>query len=383
MTQLLVTIEKWTEMLDNAEPLDVIYLDFKKAFDTVPHHRLGLKLKAYGISGQLHTWIKDFLSERKQRVIINGKPSQYAEVTSGIPQGSVLGPILFVIFINDLPEVISTTAKIFADDTKLFHSTKTPEQQQQLQNDLNNLVHWSEEWQLHFNDTKCKVMHLGNKNQQAKYQMRGTTLEAVSQEKDLGVTVDDKLLFHQHVAAAANKASRMLYLIKSTFTCLDQSTVPLLYKSLVRPHLEYGNVIWSPHTKKDQLEIEKVQRRATRMIPSLRGLTYEERLRRLHLPSLCHRRRRGDMIQVYKIINGLDRLETSTFFELQTTSTTRGHSQKFYKRKCRLDIRKYSFSYRIVNDWNSLPTTAIESKTLNTFKTHLDRFWKQERYRLP
>jgi len=250
MTQLLVTLEMWTEMIDKSEPIDVIYLDFKKAFDTVPHHRLISKLKAYGISGPLLDWIKDFLTDRRQKVIVNQKSSEFKTVTSGIPQGSVLGPILFVIFINDLPETVKTTVKIFADDTKLFHCTKTAQQQQQLQDDLNKLTQWSEEWQLLFNENKCKVMHLGRNNQHKEYKMNKTTLEAVNEEKDLGVIIDNKLLFHNHVATAVNKASRLLGLIKGTFTCLDENTIPHLYKALVRPHLEYGNVIWSPHTKK-------------------------------------------------------------------------------------------------------------------------------------
>ena len=151
MTQLLTTLEIWSEILDSGAPIDTIYLDFRKAFDTVPHQRLLAKLEAYGITGNTLGWIRNFLLERRQRVVVNGKLSAWALILSGIPQGSVLGPILFVIFINDLPDVVTSMVQIFADDTKLFHSVHSPQHHVQLQNDLDNLVEWSQKWQLGFN----------------------------------------------------------------------------------------------------------------------------------------------------------------------------------------------------------------------------------------
>jgi len=136
VTQLLVTLELWTELLDSGAPIDVIYWDFQKGFDTVPHQRLLRKLKAYGITGKVLEWIQDFLSGRRQRVVVNGKLSSWTDILSRIPQGSVLGPILFVIFINDLPDVVSSTAKIFADDTKLFQAIRKIEDHDVMQQDL-------------------------------------------------------------------------------------------------------------------------------------------------------------------------------------------------------------------------------------------------------
>ena len=186
------------------------------------------------------------LSDRKQRVYVNHKPSDWANVISGIPQGSVLGPILFVLFINDLPDVVSSTVKIFADDTKIFDQVNTPEGCEQIQRDIDRLSQWSKEWQLRFNEKKCKVMHLGHKNTNNTYTMNNSLLESTEDEKDLGVITDNHLNYKKHVISAVNKASRMLGLIRSTFTCLDVNTVPTLYKAMVRPHLEYGNIIWSP-----------------------------------------------------------------------------------------------------------------------------------------
>ena len=164
MTQLLITLELWTKILDRGVSLDCIYLDFKKAFDSVPHERLLSKLDAYGIGGPLKAWIKDFLLDKKQRVVVNSKLSSWSLVLIGIPQGSVLGPIIFVIFINDLPDQIRNTVKIFSGDSQIFRALHEPEDYSYLQDDLDRLVEWSQLWQLHFNDSKCKVLHMGNSN---------------------------------------------------------------------------------------------------------------------------------------------------------------------------------------------------------------------------
>ena len=141
--------------------MDVVYLDFQKAFDTVPHQRLLKKLAAYGIHGHLYSWIEDFLKERKQKVVLNGEESSWATVSSGIPQGSVLGPTLFLIYINDLPEVVDSVIKLFADDTKLYNRVNTVTDMEYLQKDLDNLVKWSADWQLRFNSSKCHHLHIG------------------------------------------------------------------------------------------------------------------------------------------------------------------------------------------------------------------------------
>ena len=177
----------------------MLYLDFHNAFDTVPHRRLLKKLDAYGIKGDLLTWIENFLSGRRQRVTVNGKLSTWAEIFSGIPQGSVLGPVLFVIYINDLPDELVCTAKIFADDTKLFQGFSSPDDQTRVQEDLNNLLTWSQRWQMGFNKDKCKTLHLGTTNPGWEYCINDTTLETTSDEKDLGVTIDSDLKFQAHM----------------------------------------------------------------------------------------------------------------------------------------------------------------------------------------
>ena len=189
--------------------------------------------------------------------------------------------------------------------------------------------------------------------------MSSTSLEPTTDEKYLGVTIDQDLKFHLHVSKAVNKASRMLGLVRATFTCLDELTLPKLFTTVVRPHLEYGNVIWSPRFRRDRLEVEKIQRRSTKLIPSLRNMPYSDKLEALKLPSLYHRRRRGDMMQTFKILKGIDRLDPGDFFSLADKSFIRGHSLKIVKQRSRLTLRQNAFSQRVINDWNALPAHVI------------------------
>ena len=315
ITQLLEVMEDLTNMIENRNTIDIIYLDFRKAFDTVPHERLLLKLKSYGISGNLLIWIKQFLNDRTQKVKVGKEFSKEKNVISGIPQGSVLGPVLFTIFINDLPEVINSTCKIFADDTKLYDSSL---QSDSIQVDLIHIQEWSHTWQLYFNTEKCKVLHMGKNNPKKQYMMQqDNNLMAVNTcltEKDLGVTFDGGLDFDIHISAAINKANQMLGIIRRCFRYLDNRSFLNLYKAMVRPHLEYGNIIWYPLWKRQSSAIEKVQRRATKMIPQLKTLSYQCRMETLGLPSLKARRTRGDLIQAYKIFNRIDDLDFNSFF---------------------------------------------------------------------
>ena len=237
-SQLLEVMEDWSAAVENGEQVDVVYLDFAKAFDSVPHLRLISKLHTYGIRGKLLKWIAAFLLGRRQRVVIEGSKSDWKPVTSGIPQGSVLGPTLFTLFVNDMPQQVSGCIKLFADDTKLYRRVSGKDGA--LQTDIDALVTWSKKWLLPFNENKCRVMHIGGSNSEHSYLLNGTALGKVREEKDLGIIIDDQLKFHQQTAAAISKASQMLAVVRRSFATLDEFTLPLLYKSMVRPFLEYG-----------------------------------------------------------------------------------------------------------------------------------------------
>ena len=388
ITQLLETLDIWTEILDDGGGIDVVYTDFMKAFDSVPHRRLVAKTEAYGVRGKVLRWIKDFLSGRTQEVCVNGTKSEPAAVTSGIPQGSVLGPILFVIYINDLPDCVKCDAKLFADDTKIFTRSDIKENREQLQRDLDALHNWSNDWQLRFHPEKCCVMRLGNKDENVTYTMKGTddkgeekvyTLKESKEEKDLGVIVDNELDFKKHVATVTSKANRTLGIIRRSFTHLANDTFVLLYKAVVRPTLEYGHAIYNPHLKTLCCELEDVQRRATRLLGNLKELPYNERLKKLKLESLEFRRERGDMIDVYKFLNNIYDTDKPNFTTVDPESRkTRGHSKKIIKQRGKLKTRLNFFSYRVVNQWNELPEEVISAKSLNAFKNRLDTFWKDK-----
>ena len=188
-------MEHWTNILDKGYPVDIIYIDFSKAFDIVPHQRLLKKMENLGIAGNTLQWIKSFLSDRKQRVRVKNEFSSWTSVKSGIPQGSVLGPILFVMFINDMPDIVKSMCLLFADDAKIFRSVHHSSDYTELQEDLNELTKWSTRWQLPFNIDKCKSLHMGKNNKKLTYEMDGKKLKPVKEEKDLGVLVDDELKF--------------------------------------------------------------------------------------------------------------------------------------------------------------------------------------------
>ena len=375
LTNLLEYLEFVTNYVDQGYPIDVIYLDFQKAFDKVPHRRLMLKINAMGIIGDVSNWIENWLKDRYQRVVLLGNCSRWIKVRSGVPQGSVLGPLLFLIYINDIDECVNSKLLKFADDTKIFSVVASQNDVDKLRDDLENLCKWSNEWLMLFNIDKCKVMHIGYNNAQADYVMEGNTLNVVTEERDLGILVQNNMKWDQQCSKSVKMANRILGMIKRNFDYLDGDMVLQLYKSLVRPHLEYCVQAWRPHLQKDIDLLERVQRRATKLVPKLKYKTYEERLSCLGLTSLETRRLRGDLIEVFKILKGFDDVDFQNFFALSNTST-RGHSLKLFKYGCRLDCRKYAFSNRIVNTWNELEEDIIACDSINSFKNRLDKYLK-------
>jgi hypothetical protein len=245
-------------------------------------------------------WIEGFLTDRYQCVSINEEISEWKEVISGIPKGSVLSPIMFVLYINDLPSSVDSVAYLFADDTKIFRIINNfPET---LQDDLKQLEKWSENWLLKFHPEKCKHIHMQREKEPnaQKYKLLGNEIERVSEEKDIGVTIDEELTFEKHAQEKSKKANSTFAAIRRSFKYLKVDTFLPLYKSMVRSHLDYANSVWAPYKKGIIDQIESVQKRATKQIPALRNLSYKERLQKLKLPTLAYRRIRGDLIEAYK-----------------------------------------------------------------------------------
>ena len=381
LTNMLCFLEEITKWIDVGSPVDIIYLDFQKAFDKVPHQRLLLKLKAHGIGDSITDWIEQWLTDRRQRVVVDGEVSNWKSVLSGVPQGSVLGPILFLIYINDLDDSITSNVLKFADDTKLFRKVNTDGDKQHLQNDLDRLVKWSEKWQMLFNFGKCKCLHTGHRNLNVNYKMGDTVLGTTVKEKDLGVTISADMKVSEQCGIAASKGNQILGLIRRNITYKGKKLIIPLYKAIVRPHLEYCIQAWRPYCKKDIDTLERIQRRATKMIPELRDLSYEERLKECGLTTLETRRLRGDQIEVFKILNGYENIDRNMFFSLKKDSRTRGHEVKLVKDQCRLDIRKHSFSQRTINEWNKLSTDCVTASSVNMFKNKVDTYLRRAGYK--
>jgi hypothetical protein len=307
-------------------------------------------------------------------VVINGKFSKWSDVISGVPQGSVLGPILFIIYINDIDSGINGRILKFADDTKLFNCVGSSDDIACLSNDLIKLCYWSNEWLMLFNVDKCKVMHFGYNNPRASYYIDNTLLPTCTVERDLGVLIQDNLKVYEQCNKAANTANRILGMINRTFSYKPRILVNTLYKSLVRPHLDYCSQAWRPHLRKDIDTLEKVQRRASRMVTEFRGWSYDQRLSSLKWCTLEERRLRGDMIEVFKLLKGFDLVAPNIFF-MKSFTGLRGHEFKLYKSSFFTNVGKFTFSNRIVQNWNSLPQHVVSSNTVNTFKNRLDQHY--------
>ena len=349
-------------------------MDFQKAFDKVPHKRLIKKAESYGIGGVVIQWIEAFLTDREQKVRINSSYSINHDVSSGIPQGSVLGPLLFVLYINDLPDAVNSPTYLFADDTKIFRGIHSQEDSDILQEDIEKLFQWSNKWLLKFHPDKCVTLSINSKmSEDRSYSMGNTKLKSVKQEKDIGIIIDSDLSFGEHISCKVNKANKVMGLIRRTFSYLDNDMFRKLFKALVRPHLEYGSSVWHPNLLKDIRTVENVQRRATKMLPGMKHLSYEERLRLLHLPTLAFRRTRD----TYKLTSGKYDKEVGAHIlkMLDTDSAvTRGHSSKLFLQRANKAIRQNSFGLRVVKLWNSLPEDIVEAPSIYAFERRYDKF---------
>ena len=384
LSNLLHCMEEITKILDDGDAADVLYLDFAKAFDKVPHQRLICKMKSLNIDGEVIAWIQAWLSGRKQRVVLNGHQSDLIPVPCGVPQGSVFGPTGFVIFIDDIDLCIEALLALllkFADDTKVIKRIRCNSDNHDLQLIVSNLHAWAERWQMYFNVNKCKVVHLGRNNPRFKYFMAGVEIKAVDSERDLGMILDHTGKPSLQCAKAAQKGNQVLGQLLRSFQCRDKEVLTQLYKVFVRPHLEYAIQAWSPYTVKDIEVLEKVQKRMVRQITSLRG-TYEEKLAKIGLTTLQERRIRGDCIETFKMLKGFTRVNHEIWFSIMSRAEgaqTRLSSDPLVlnSQLARLDLRKNFYSVRVPQIWNSLPLSVRQSTSVNQFKNAYDNHKSQ------
>jgi len=307
-----------------------------------------------------------------------------------VPQGSVLGPLLFVLFINDLPEKVNSTVKLYADDSKLIKVLTSEASTHELQTDINEITQWTRDWLIKLNAAKCKIMHLGRNNESHAYTIDDLSknerivLEESNCERDLGVYISSDLKWAKHVSEIAAKANKILGMLVRNFTSRDTTLWKHLYTGLVRPHLEFASAAWNSHLIGDIKTLEKVQERASRIPIDLKHLAYEERLKIWGITTLEERRKRGDLIQMYKVLHNIEDIRwhtgpihtTATHLRAATNNPLRLHRQQFPSRDrndfCHfVAVRHEFFLNRVVDDWNSLTKTQVLAPNTDRFKASL------------
>ncbi len=372
-SQLILFVDELAQSMCDGKQVDVAVMDFSKAFDVVPHKRLLNKLHFYGIRGCTSKWIQDFLTDRTQQVVIDGQSSDTAPVTSGVPQGSVLGPILFLTFINDMPECVKSKARLFADDSIIYRDITSTSDCTDLQNDLKSLERWEKVWGMSFNPSKCHIIHISRKKKPIlnTYHLKGTDLEPVDNATYLGVSVSKDLSWHNHIKKVVAKGNRTLGFIKRNIRTFTNSIKMLAYKSLVRPTLEYASSVWSPHQKELVNSIEMVQRRAARYVLHMyqRTESVTEMLKILEWDTLDQRRMRARVVMGYRIIHGLVMIPADQL--IPASDITRGHVHKYKQIYTRTNYYKGTFFPSFIPLWNSLPNSVVSATTLQEFKKKL------------
>ena len=260
VTQLLQLVHEWLQALDKLGSIDAVFLDFAKAFDKVSHAHLLYKLECNGIKGQILTWLRDFLTSRKQRVVIEGQASDWLNLTSGVPQGSILGPLLFLVYINDLPYSVTCNADSFADDTVLHRHIANGSDCDLLQEDLTSASDWCKSWLVTLKTQKCEVLHISRKNDPVRYQysLNHILLPEVDHHKHLGLWLTPSLSWDYHINSICAKANKVLGLIKRTFGYSNKTGIKTAFKALVIPILEYACPVWNPYLVKHTKAIEAI-----------------------------------------------------------------------------------------------------------------------------
>ena len=393
-SQLTVTLHDLLTSYDKGDHTDVIILDFSKAFDTVPHSKLLHKLSEYGINGPLHQWLTMFLTKRHMKVVVDGEESDLVTVDSGVPQGTVLGPILFLCHINDLPDCVRSQVRLFADDCLLYRTIKTQADHTILQNDLKELEGWAARWGMRFNAKKCYILSVRPKSSHF-YSLDGHFLQQVQQSPYLGVQLSEDLKWTPHITKITGKASSMLGLLRRNLKFCPINCKRLAYISLVRSSLEYAASVWDPYQHNDIAKLEQIQRKAVRFI-SGDYQTREEgfitgKLEEFDLHTLQKRRKNIRLTLLFKIANGLlPAIDPNSY--LTPCTSRRRTKPKFlhdyvvlkstdnavinHTRGYKLHIgntTQYnnSFFVRTIADFNQLDESQVTVGTVDTFKASL------------
>ena len=367
--------------VEHREQLDVIYTDFSKAFDRVNHDFLLYKLSSYNIHPGILCLLRSYLSDRKHRVIVDGHCSNWNTVPSGVPQGSILGPTLFSLFVNDIPRLLSNNCLLFADDLKVFRRVGCPADTFSLQEDLDIIMSWSLSWKLFLNINKCSVLSLSLKKKpiSVSYSLGNDVLKRVTVQKDLGIFIDSRLTFVPHVDSVIKKANRLCGLVWRNFRSLkDERVLRTMYCSLIRPNLEYCTVVFNSISAYQVQRIEKVQQRFLMFMHrnltncNVIDLDYLELCDRYRLPTLKHRRDINDCLSLYKHFHNCYNLTDANPYSLYAPARRTRHAPKhiFHVPWSRTEVTKRGFVSRISTTYNGLHGNCdvFGAPSINSFR---------------
>ncbi|XP_062593499.1 uncharacterized protein LOC134254977 [Saccostrea cucullata] len=374
-SQLIEFIDDITNHMAAGKQTDVLIIDFSKAFDKVSHSLLIHKLRHYGIQGKVHNWIASFLSNRTQAVVVDGEMSSYVNVDSGVLQRSVLGPCLFLFYINDMPEGLNATVRLFADDTIAYLTVTSELDTQTLQADLDKLGICERKWKMKFHPDKCNVLSVSRKPNPIhhQYKLHGHTLEHVKRAKYLGCLITSDLKWSDHISNICSKGNKTLGFLRRNLNISSTSIKENAYKSLVRPQLEYAAPVWDPYTQKDTHNLEMVQRRAARYVSNRHGnrSSVDSMIQHLQWQTLEERRRISRLVLFYKIVH--DEVVVTKHDRLipPLRRSRHTHQEACQLPSCKRDHRKFSYFTRSIKEWNHLPPEIVMAKTLETFKSQV------------
>ena len=376
-TNILECLHDWNLSLNNNRRQDIAYIDFARAFDSVVHSKLLHKLHNYGVRGKLYNWISEFLSGRSQCTVVENEFSSVKNVNSGVIQGSCLGPLLFLLFINDIDGigVNDSICKLYADDLKLYTNYTDSDSVDSLQSTLNNLYAWSVKWQLGINYSKCHILHLGSKNSNSNYFINGFKIDSGTVVTDLGIQVDSNLRFNCHINNICSRAHSRICMLFRGFVSRDPELLIKAYKIYVRPLLEYCTVVWSPWQIGLIHAVENVQRYFTRRLLWPKVLSYRERLALFNLELLELRRIKFDMYYCFKILNNLTCLDSNLYFSNDNRNILkiRNYDDKLLRVSQFVNNRTDNlFFNRCVHIWNSLTYECRSITCFIDFKRYLD-----------
>ena len=360
VNQLAYMYHEFCKALDDKKDVRIVFCDISKAFDRVWHQGLSFKLRKIGINGDLLHWFDNYLTERKQRVVIRGQFSYWGDIMAGVPQGSSLGPLTFLVYINDLAEVVNCNLKMFADDTCLYVTVEDPTTSDtSLNENLTNVQQWADQWLVNFNPSKTKSMLFSNKNNtHLPLSFQDRPVDEIEQHKHLGVVFNSALSWKDHVATILLSVSKLLDVMHKVSKDIDRKSLETIYESFVRSKLEYACIVWDDCSEQDHMALEKCQLRAARIVTGAKkGTSHDKLYTETGWPKLHERRENFKLCFMHKVVN-----KSASNYLVEVLSNT-VNVDKHYKLRNEDDIEQFQFrteKFRkslfpdCVRKWNSL-----------------------------